>query len=67
MNNRMRNIDRLLHLPLRELAPYFVKDKTIEHGNLCFLSPSGNRFWIEEDAFKDCIEWLESEVITEDT
>lgn len=45
MNNRMRNIDRLLHLTLRELAPYFVKDETKEYADPCFTSPSRGRFW----------------------
>lgn len=57
----MRNIDRIRQMSLEELAPYFIKDETIEFDNPCYSSPSGARCWTEEDAIEDCIEWLDSE------
>lgn len=63
----MRNLDRLMQMPLEELAPYFVKDETKAFDDPCLTSPSGSRFWDEEDAIEDCIEWLESDVLSEDT
>lgn len=48
-------------MSLEELAPYFIKDETIEFDNPCYSSPSGARCWTEEDAIEDCIEWLDSE------
>lgn len=54
----MRNIDRIRQMSLEELAPYLVKDETIGFDNPCYLSPSGNKCWTEEDAIEDCIEWL---------
>lgn len=44
-----------------KLAPYFVKDETIEFNDPGYSSPSGNIFYDEEDAIEDCIEWLDSE------
>lgn len=57
----MRNIDRIRQMSLEELAPYLVKDETVEFDEPCYSSPSGAQCWIEEDAIEDCIEWLDSE------
>lgn len=57
----MRNIDKLRQMSSEELAPYLVKDETIEFDNPCYTSPSGSRFYDDYDAIKDCIEWLDSQ------
>lgn len=57
----MRNIDRIRQMSLEELAPLLVKDETVDYTAPCYSSPSGLKFWIEDDAVEDCIEWLNSE------
>lgn len=56
----MRNIDRIRQMSLEELALLLIKDETIEFFDPCFSSPSGSRFWTEEDAIEDCVKWLDS-------
>lgn len=49
-------------MSLEELAPLLVKDETIEFNDPCYSSPSGNRFYDEDGAVDDCVEWLDLEV-----
>lgn len=66
----MRNIDRLQHLSLKELAPYFVYSKTVyelEDEFEVYVSPSGLQYLSCEDAIEDCVRWLGSAVLSEDT
>lgn len=57
----MRNIDIIRQMSLEELAPLLIKDETREFDDPCFTSPSNKRFYDEEGAIEDCIEWLDSE------
>lgn len=51
-------------MSLEEMAPYLVKDETIESDNPCYSSPSGSYSYNKEDAIEDCCRWLDSEYIS---
>lgn len=75
----MRNIDRIREMSVEELASFLVYSTEEDIGDYdwdenpiswyvtVWHSPSGNVFDDYQGAINDCIQWLGSEPLTEDT
>lgn len=76
----MRQIDRIRRMSLEEMAPLLVQSTEVEDiGDYdwdenpiawyvtVWHSPSGDVFYDHQDAINDCIQWLGSELLIEDT
>lgn len=65
----IRNIDRIRAMSLEELAPLLIKcyrtvDEYVDYLEIYRYresSPSGRAFGDYEDAYEDCIKWLDNE------
>jgi len=67
----IRNIDRIRAMSLEELAPLLIKcyrtvDEYVDYLEIyryreSYFSPSGRVFGDYEDAYEDCIKWLDNE------